>query len=405
MRFSNALSIMALCLLPACTPAEVADKGAPVEIMYLKVTPFTDMQGWGADKLSEALVPLQKSCTRLMKKEKDDTIGDFAGTAADWQLVCEKMSTLLLATDDEARSFFENNFTAYAVSDDAGTDGLFTGYYEPLLHGSLTQKGKYQIPLYARPDDLVTVNLGDFKESLKGETVTGRIDGQKLVPYFKRADIEAGVLAAQKKEIVWVDSAVDAFFLHIQGSGQVQMEDGTVLRVGYAAQNGHAYLAVGKALIEKGALTKENVSMQSIRAWLDANPSEAASVMNLNASYVFFQPIVGDGPLGAEGVPLTPQRSMAVDRKRIPYGAPLYLDAQAPEGDTRLQRLMIAQDTGGAIKGVVRGDYFWGAGDNAAHMAGLMKSPGRYYILLPKTVVVPAAFKAGAVRIKGFKYN
>lgn len=405
MRFSNALSIMALCLLPACTPAEIADKGAPVENMYLKATPFADMQGWGADKLSEALVPLQKSCTRLMKKDKDAAIGDFAGTAADWQTVCEKMSTLLLATDDEARRFFESNFIAYTVSDDEGADGLFTGYYEPLLHGSLTQKDKYQIPLYARPDDLVTVNLGDFKESLKGETVTGRIDGQKLVPYFKRADIEAGALAAQKKEIVWVDSAVDAFFLHIQGSGQVQMEDGTVLRVGYAAQNGHAYLAVGKALIEKGALTKENVSMQSIRAWLDANPSEAASVMNLNASYVFFQPIIGDGPLGAEGVPLTPQRSMAVDRKRIPYGAPLYLDAQAPEGDARLQRLMIAQDTGGAIKGVVRGDYFWGAGENAAHMAGLMKSPGRYYILLPKTVVVPAAFKQGAMRIKGFKYN
>lgn len=392
----------ALIFLSACTPAEMVKKD---EAVHFKKTSFEKLAGWQVDEQGYALEAFRKSCTRIVKKDPADSFGAYAGTYADWQPLCEKISLLLLATNDEARAFFEQYFTPYEVHGGKGTEGLFTGYYEPLLQGSLEKKPPYLIPLYARPDDLITVNLGDFRPELKGETVMGRVDGEKLVPYFKRAEIEAGVLAEKKKEIIWVDSAVDAFFLHIQGSGQVKMEDGRVLRVGYAAQNGHAYLAIGKTLIERGALSKENVSMQSIRQWLEANPDQAQDVMNLNASYVFFKAQEGEGPLGAEGVPLTPQRSLAVDRKKIPYGMPLWLDAQEPEGEGRLQRLMVAQDTGGAIRGTVRGDYFWGAGDEAAHKAGLMKSTGVFYVLLPKTVVLPQEYLTVRRAEKAFQYN
>ncbi|HYD18289.1 MAG TPA: MltA domain-containing protein [Patescibacteria group bacterium] len=310
-----------------------------------------------------------------------------------------------------ARSFFESEFTPYEISDAEDRDGLFTGYYEPVLRGSLTKHDKYLVPLYARPDDLITVNLGDFKPELKGETITGRVNKDKLVPYFTRADIEKGAIKDEEKKIVWVDSAVDAFFLHIQGSGQVQMEDGTVLRVGYAAQNGHAYTAIGKSLLEKKELQPGNVSMQSIRQWLETHPDRAAEIMNINESYVFFRKLEGDGPLGAEGVALTPGRSLAIDKKKFPYGAPVFIDAAAPEGEGKLQRLMIAQDTGGAIRGAVRGDFFWGAGEQAAHNAGIMKSKGQAYLLLPKTATVPPEYaprpwwmKADA-RAKAFTYN
>lgn len=391
-------------MLAACLP-EASLTAKKEEAFYFRPASFTALPGWQQDAQQEAVEAFRKSCTRIMKKDATEKFGNFAGTYGDWQPLCEKISLLLLSTSGEARAFFEENFNVYSVHGDAGTEGLFTGYYEPRLKGSLEKKEPYVVPLYARPDDLITVNLGDFREELKGETIMGRVEGENLIPYHKRAEIEAGALAKAKKEIVWVDSAVDAFFLHIQGSGQVEMEDGTVLRVGYAAQNGHAYLAVGKALIERGALTKENVSMQTIRAWLEANPESAHEVMNLNNSYIFFKELEGEGPLGAEGVALTPKRSLAVDRKKFAYGIPLWLDAEEPEGGARLQRLMIAQDTGGAIRGSVRGDFFWGAGDEAAHKAGLMKSRGAFFALLPKSVVLPEAYTAFRHADEGFQYN
>jgi membrane-bound lytic murein transglycosylase A len=390
------LKIMATVLLcvqvTACvlTPQKSEDK------LSLKESAFAALPNWSADQQAELIPALQKSCVRILKKEPTAEFGTggFAGTAAPWQEVCQKLSVLLLATDAEARTFFEENFTPYEVWGMAegkpSRDGLFTGYYEPMLQGSLTKQGAYTIPLYSRPHDLVTVNLGDFKPELKGEKIMGRVEGENFVPYYKRAEIEKGAIENQHKEIIWVNSAIDAFFLQIQGSGQVRMEDGSVLRVGYATENGQAYTAIGKELIKRGALTKENVSMPSIRDWLEKNPDSAAEVMNVNASYIFFHTLDDkDGVLGAEGVALTPRRSMAVDRKKIPYGVPVWLDAEEPEGQGRLQRLMIAQDTGGAIKGAVRGDFFWGAGIDATAKAGVMKSRGQDYLLLPKAVVVP----------------
>ncbi len=397
MRLSKIIPVIALCLpLAGCFAITGLQK--PVERVYLKESSFAQMPGWSADAVSAAVVPLQRSCARIVKKDAADEfgVGGFAGTAGAWQDICRELFDAVLLTDEETRAFFEKRFTPYEVSGDKGREGLFTGYYEPVLHGSRTKHAPFLIPLYGRPDGLISVNLGDFRPALKGETIMGRVEGEKLIPYYKRAEIEKGALDQQHKEIVWVDNAVDAFFLHIQGSGQIKIDNEPPLHVGYAAANGQPYLAIGKALLDRGALAKDNVSMQAIRDWLEKNPAEAAEVMNLNTSYIFFQQLKTgggplDGPLGAEGVSLTPMRSLAVDRKQIPYGLPLWLDADEPDGQPRLQRLMVAQDTGGAITGAVRGDFFWGAGEEAAHKAGLMKSKGRFWVLLPKAVVVKSS--------------
>lgn len=330
---------------------------------------FADLPGWEEDDPSEALAAFLRSCRKMESA------------------VCEAA-----ARAGSARTFFETHFQPFAVSDGGDPEGLFTGYYEPQLLGSRQRSDRYRVPLYIRPPDLVMVDLGDFREELEGQRIAGRVEEGDLVPYPDRRAIEGGALSGRELELVWVDDAVDAFFLQIQGSGRVRLDDGSdagsEMRVGYAAQNGHPYFAIGKDLVERGALRREEVSMQSIRRWLEKNPDLADDVMARNASYVFFEELKGEGPLGAQGVPLTPGRSLAVDRKHWTLGTPMWLDALAPapregEPDRPLRRLMIAQDTGGAITGVVRGDVFWGHGDEAAEVAGRMKHPGRMWVLLP----------------------
>ena len=375
-------------LLSGCSTLGWPPQMKPADKLNLKESAFDQLPGWDNDTQGEAVVALQRSCAPIMKKGTDDNlgVGDFAGAASAWQEICQDLSDAVPLTDDEARAFFEEHFVPYEMQGKNGTEGLFTGYYEPVLHGSYRKHGRYVTPIYGRPNDLVTVNIGDFKPALAGEHIIGRVDKDKdLIPYYDRAEIEEGALKKQHKEIVWVDSAVDAFFLHIQGSGRIKMDNGSTLQVGYAAENGQPYVAIGKALVEREALDKNDVSMQSIRDWLEQNPVDAADVMDIDTSYIFFRKLKsGDGPPGAEGVPLTPRRSLAVDRKKIPYGEPIWLDAEDPAGQQNIQRLMIAQDTGGAIVGAVRGDFFWGSGDEAAHKAGLMKSKGHSWVLLPK---------------------
>jgi membrane-bound lytic murein transglycosylase A len=384
MRIFALLSCLLLLSSCAYLPRQGEDKPS------LRAVSFADLPGWSEDDVAAALEPLKKSCAVAMKRDDAAPFGagGFAGTAGDWRAACEN-----IPDQEHAREYFESSFTPYEVRGRDGPDGLFTGYYEPTLRGSYKRHAPYLVPVYARPYDLATADLGAFKAELKGQSVTGRVrhtkDGARFVPYYTRAEIGKGALKTQMK-VVFVDSAIDAFYLQIQGSGLVRMDDGKILQVGYAAQNGRPYTAIGRELIRRGALTKDNVSMQSIRAWLEAHPKDAPNVMNANASYVFFRPLKGGQPLGAEGVPLAPGRSLAVDSKKMPYGAPLFLDAEDPDGG-RIQRLMIAQDTGGAITGAVRGDFFWGAGKTAADKAGRMKSRGRYYILLPKTVIPPRA--------------
>jgi membrane-bound lytic murein transglycosylase A len=315
-----------------------------------------------------------------------------AGTAGDWRGACGAVAAVA-GGDAAARAMFEQWFVPFAARNNDVGDGLFTGYYEPELRGSRTRTGNYTVPLYGRPADLITVDLGQFSDELKGKRIVGRAEGGALKPYPTRAEIEAGALK-NPPEIVWVDDAVDAFFLQIQGSGRVVFEDGSVMRVGYAETNGRSYVAIGRALVAAGSLTLEQATMPGIRAWLTAHPAEAAGVMNKNPSFVFFRPLrppasPSEGPLGAEGVPLTPGRSLAVDRRLWSFGLPVWLDAEDPlVPGARLQRLLVAQDTGGAIRGPVRGDVFWGNGAEAAERAGRMRSKGRYWILLPRDVAM-----------------
>ncbi len=377
------MAIIAVCVsvLAHCAPPP------PSRLVLTPVT-YDELADWRLDDQSGALTALRRTCVRFDGFEDNRRVGPeaLAGTIADWRPIC-LAAVDAGATDDAARRFFEAWFDPFLAADNEHAEGLFTGYYEAELHGSWTREGVYQSPIYARPKDMVTANLGRFREEWKGKTLVGRIDGGRLRPFPTRSEIDAGALDGENLEIVWVDDPIDAFFLHIQGSGRVAMNDGRTVRLGYAGRNGHAYVAIGRELIERGAIPRERMSMQAIRAWLKDNPDEAPDLMASNPSFVFFRVLKKPGPVGAQGVPLTPGRSLAVDLKFIPLGIPVWLDTTDPlSAETPLRRLVVAQDTGGAIKGPVRGDLFWGFGDTAAAKAGQMKQKGRYYLLLPKTV-------------------
>lgn len=384
------MTALALAALAACAPRAVVPPTPPAPPppkLVLAPAAFGDLPGWAQDRHAEFLPALVRSCARIARLPEDRDLG-LAGRARDWRAPCAQAAAIGANDHAAARAFLESAFRAYTVADEnGGPEGLFTGYYEPDLRGSLTRQGRYTIPLHARPADLVTVDLGEFRPELRGQRIAGSVQNGTLRPYASRERVNAGALDGRTDVLVWVDDPVDAFFLEIQGSGRVTLPDGRVLRLGFAAQNGHPYVAIGRTLIERGALTRETVSMQSIRAWLAANPTQARAVMETNPSYVFFRVLDGDGPLGSEGVALTPGRSLAVDRAFLPMGVPMWLDAEDPlDPSARVRRVLMAQDTGGAIRGVVRGDVFWGAGNDAAERAGRMRARGRYWLLLPVAV-------------------
>ncbi len=372
--------------------------------MQLVKTSYDALPGWTNDNPVTALAALQQSCAVIKKRDpaKELQANHVGGTASDWQPACRALdqfaATASAQNANEARHFIEQWFAPYAITTPNGSDGLFTGYYEASLRGSLTPQGPYHVPLYQRPPDLVTAELGTFRPSLQGERIAGRVASGALQPYSDRAAIQNGALKNKNLELLWVDNAIDAFFLQIQGSGRVVLPDTRVLRVGYDGQNGYPYTAIGGELIKRGELTKDNVSMQTIRQWLQAHPDQATSVMGVNKSYVFFKVLDQDQPLGASGVGLTPERSIAVDPRFIPYGAPVWIATQHPlQPNQPVQRLFIAQDTGGAIRGPVRADIFWGYGPMAEQAAGNMKARGQAWLLLPKqthsalSVTVPAS--------------
>ncbi|HYD70898.1 murein transglycosylase A [Azospirillum sp.] len=376
-------------VLASCGEERKDEAPPPPDRLTLAPLSFRDLPGWTDDRVAEAVPAFQRSCARLKGQPADKPVGPngVGGKVADWTAVCAELAALPAGDEARARTFFETWFTPYAAGNNGTRKGLFTGYYEPELKGSRTPDAAFPVPLYKKPGDLVMVDLGEFAERWRGERIAGRVVDGRLKPYEDRAAIEAGALRGKGLELAWVDDPIGAFFLQIQGSGRVTLPDGGVVRVGYAGQNGHKYVAIGKELIDRGALKREEVSLQTIRAWLLANPDQAAGVMNKNPSYVFFQELKGEGPNGAQGVALTPGRSLAVDPKFLPYGVPVWLDAEDPlDKAQRLRRLMVAQDTGGAIRGPVRGDVFWGHGPDAEQRAGVMKSAGEYVLLLPKTV-------------------
>jgi membrane-bound lytic murein transglycosylase A len=375
-----------LLFLAACATKPPPAEEKPPRV--LKEVSFNALPAWGDSLVYiRAADAFGKSCVRIMKNDPAKNFSEIpeAKTYGDWQRICAGLAGVPKDDAKALRQFFESNFKPYAVSAEREPEGLFTGYYEASLRGSLTRDAVNNIPLYTRPDDLVMVDLGQFRDELKGQRIAGRVVEGNLKPYEDRAKIVAGQWPHNDKVLVWVDDAVDAFFVQIQGSGVVQLKEGGVMRIGYAGQNGHIYTAIGKELIARGELTKENVSMQAIRDWLSAHPQQADEIMNTNRSYVFFKTLEKDGPDGGEGVTLTPAHSLAVDHSLFPYGAPVWVDIDyAINGQSRLRNLMVMQDTGGAIRGPVRGDVFWGYGAQAEQLAGPMKAKGHYWILLPK---------------------
>ncbi|WP_022835159.1 murein transglycosylase A [Salisaeta longa] len=374
-----------------CSSSDDAQK-KPAPVAWPRAS-FADLRGWRTAALQPALAAFLRSCTQWSDWDATAWMHPrypVFGRMDRWQDACAKARAVPRDRPGAARRFFEAHFRPHYIKHNGTRRGLFTGYFEPQLSGARTRQPGFAQPLYRPPRDLVEVVVGRFVPGVD-ETIFGRVVEGQLVPHFSRAAIDRGALKGRNLELLWVDSAVDAFFLHIQGSGRVLLRDSTVVRVGYAAENGHPYRAIGRDLIAMGALTQANVSLQTIRAWLLSHPARADDVMHQNASYVFFRVLKqlgpNEGPLGAQGVPLTPRHSLAVDPDYLPYGAPLWLDTRVPRADTSGQRafrqLLIAQDTGGAIQGPIRGDVFWGAGKRARAIAGRMNSTGRYTVLIP----------------------
>lgn len=376
---------LAAALLAACE--RKAPVKAPQQLVLAPVA-FADLPGWASDRPSEALPALLRSCARLEGQPgtRDVGPGGLGGQVADWRPVCAALAAVPAGDEAAVRNAFETWFEPFQGFDNDRDTGLVTGYYEAELNGALFPGGDYQTPVYAKPRDLVTVDLGLFRADLKGRRIIGRVENGSLVPYHSRAEIDGGLLDGTDLELLWAEDPVDVFFLHVQGSGRVRMPDGSLRRIGFAASNGRDFTAIGRTLLDQGKVPPDQASMQGIRAWLRAHPEEAAEIMRQNARYIFFRWIEGEGPIGAQGVPLTAGRSLAVDPNFLPLGVPVFLDTTWPGTKRPLRRLLIAQDMGGAIKGPLRGDFFWGSGEAALDEAGRMKQQGRFYILLPKTV-------------------
>ncbi|MFA9216918.1 MAG: murein transglycosylase A [Sphingomonadaceae bacterium] len=355
-------------------PAQPATPAAPAA-MQLVPGSFADLPGWSKDDVRAAWPAFLSSCSVLGKQML-------------WKESCAIARGVNGGDEQAVRTFFEAFMVPnQVIAPDGAKDGLITGYYEPLLRGARKKGGAFQTPLYKVPEDLITVDLASVYPELKGMRLRGRLVGKKLVPYSTRAEIERA--DGPGKELLWVDDPVESFFLQVQGSGRVQLADTQeTVRVAYADQNGHPYKSIGRYLVDKGELTLEQASAQGIKAWIAANPNRMQELFNVNPSYVFFKeerlPDPKVGPKGALGVPLTPRRSVAIDASQLPLGAPVYLATTQPNSEIPLQRLMMAQDTGGAIRGAIRVDYFFGFGGDAAESAGRMKQRGAVWVLLPK---------------------
>jgi membrane-bound lytic murein transglycosylase A len=336
--------------------------------------PITD------EAAKRALTAFRSSCSALLRR----TDGSGLTRASDWQPACDTAKTAR-----DAQGFFRSQFEAVQIG--AGT-AFATGYYEPEIAGSRTQSATYAVPIYAVPKDLIDVDLGRFSEALKGKKIRGRVDGTNLIPYFERVEIEHGSLAGKGLEIAWAADAIEVFFLQVQGSGRLKLPDGSVMRIGYAGQNGRDYTGIGKLMRERGLLEGRPTSMQGIVAWLREHPEEGRAIMRENKSFVFFRELTGAGPLGALNVAVIARASVAADPAFVPLGAPVFLSMDRADATG----LWVAQDTGGAIKGANRFDTFWGAGEAAAQTAGGMSARGTAFVLLPKGTLARLITEGGA---------
>jgi membrane-bound lytic murein transglycosylase A len=358
---------------PSCPPPVTAESAKPPE-KPLQPANWTDLPGWQSDDPLPAFEAFRSSCGAIESQPW-------------WYGSCVSARATEVSTAAAARAWFEAQFQPWAlVNPDGNREGLVTGYYEPLLKGSRTRRPPYLSPLFAPPDDLVTVDLAEVYPELKNLRLRGRIEGRKLVPYYTRAEWAQQEDGRTSGALIWIDDPLDLFFMQIQGSGQVVLDDGSRVRVSYADQNGHPFRSIGRWLVEQGQIKLEQASMQGIKAWARANPKRLQEMLNANPSLVFFRELAieGSGPPGALGVPLTPGRSIAVDPRAVTLGAPVFLATTWPNDSKPLNRLMLAQDTGGAIRGAARADFYWGSGAEAGTLAGKMRQRGSMWVLMPK---------------------
>jgi membrane-bound lytic murein transglycosylase A len=365
----------------APTPAPPADAQTAAELSLTLLGSPDSLPGWLQDTGAGIATTLGKSCGSLLKR--DDGTG--LTEVDDWKPLCAA-----IASGEPAPAALARLTQAVAVGDGLG---LNTGYFEPLMEGALTPSERYATPLYKRPPDLIDISLGEFRATFKGQRTAGRLQGNKLIPYYDRGQIDDGVLVNKSLELLWMADPYETFSLHIQGSGQVKLPDGSIIRVGYDGQNGHEYTGVGKLLRQRGVLASGQATMDGILNWARAHPVEGKALFRENKSFVFFRKIEGDGPIGSLTVALTPERSIAVDPLFIPLGAPVWLntrhvDPQAPQGTAAtptvpFAKIMIAQDTGGAIKGANRLDIFFGSDVRARVLASAQSQRGSVTLLLP----------------------
>jgi membrane-bound lytic murein transglycosylase A len=386
-RFPGLLASLLLSVfLSACGMVEKKPRldqasATPPRAEALRLAHWNDLPGWRDDELAAAWPAFLQSCRGMAGKPHWPA----------WRAACEEALGVSAEDARAIRVFFESRFTPYRLSNpDGSAQGLVTGYYEPLLRGSRTRTQEFGEPVFGVPPDLLAIDLSAVAPELADKRLRGRLEGKRVLPYWSRAEMNARDWANLHPDTVllWVDDPVELFFLQIQGSGRVGLPDGSLVRLGYADQNGHPYKAIGRVLAERGEIPLEQVSMPRIKEWARANPSRLPELLDANPSYVFFREMPeqrgpDEGPVGALGVPLTPGRSIAVDRRHVPLGAPVFLSTTAPASLAPLRRLMLAQDTGGAISGVVRADFFWGFGAEAGSQAGRMKQQGEMWVLLP----------------------
>ncbi|AYH42528.1 transglycosylase [Azoarcus sp. DN11] len=335
---------------------------------------WNELPDWHNDDLAQAWPALRQSCKALAKQPR-------------WQRACDEAQRLGETPNAGViRQFIERRFSPWAVRNpDGSADGLITGYYEPVIKGNRTRSERFAWPVHGVPSDMLTIDFGDLYPDLRGQRLRGRLVGNKVVPYWTRAELDRMQDRSPAPTLLWAADPIDLFFLQVQGSGRVELPDGSQIRIGYADQNGHPYQSIGRWLVNQGELPLEKASMDGIKSWAKANPGRLAELLHSNPSYVFFKemPASNGGPTGALGVPLTAGRSLAVDPRTIPLGAPVFLATTTPNSDRPLRRLMLAQDTGGAIKGAVRADFFWGPGPDAGIQAGRMRQQGQLWVILP----------------------
>lgn len=383
------LSVFAiLALLTGCprqakeTTQKIKDAGKS-PMVELQVADFDELVGWKKDNFAEAIPAFIENCKKIsLNKNQAIDRSKIVISTKDYHKICQRFSSAHIKSSEQFRRFIEQNFIPYLVLDNGNADGKFTSYYEAEIRASKSKHDQYQYPVYGKPESLIEVNLQEFDATLPNRRLVGRVEKQKFIPYYTRAEIENADFAAPV--LMWGNDPIDIYIMQIQGSAIASLDDGTKLRIGYADNNGYPFKGIGSILLSKKLLEPGKGNMMNIKEWLRDNPDLAKPNMQENKRFVFHRTIEGDGPIGALGVPLKAGRSMAVDRSVVPLGSLLWLDTTTPDKQP-LQRLVAAQDIGGAIKGAVRGDYFWGSGgDEILAKAGSMNSSGQYYILIPR---------------------